>query len=74
MRIRWARVFGILFFLAVIVNVAFVVSNHEEAKEFFEDALDSEVGAAFVSLGFLLLLFMFVVWLLAYVVRLFRRS
>ena len=74
MTIRWARVFFVLFILALIINIAFLVSNHDDAKDFVEDFLDSQVGRGFVSLGLLIMLFLLVARFFAYVVRLFRRN
>lgn len=74
MNIRWGRVFFVLFILALLGNIGFLVSNHDGAQDFIEDCLDSEVGEAVVSLGLLIVLFLLVMKLLAYVVGLFRRG
>ena len=59
-RIKWARVFAVLFFLTLTINLVFLLSNHDDAKDFMEDFLDSDVGGAFVSLGLLIVLFLLV--------------
>ena len=74
MTIRWARVFVTLFILTFIVSIIFVVSNHDDAMDFAEDALESDVLETILFLGFMLLLFVLVMKFLAYVVGLFRRN
>ncbi|MFC1719278.1 hypothetical protein ACFL6S_36855 [Candidatus Poribacteria bacterium] len=74
MAIRWARVFFVLFILALIINIAFLVSNHDDARDFVEDFLESDNGTAFVVFSLLIIFVLLFMKFIAYVVGLFRRG
>ena len=74
MKIRWARIFAVLFFLTLTINVVILVSNHEDAKDFLEDFLESDSGTAAVSISLLILFLLLFMKSIAYVVGLFRRN
>ena len=73
-KIRWASVFAVLFFLTLTINIAFLVSNHEDAKDFVEDFLESDSGTAFISFGLLIVFLLLFMKFIAYVVGLFLRK
>ena len=73
-RIKWARVFAVLFFLTLTINIVILLSNHEDAKDFMEDFLESDSGTAFISISLLILFLLLFMKFIAYVVGLFRRG
>ena len=68
MIIRWARVFGFLFFLTLISHIAFLVLKPDGVGEMLEDFPDSFVGQTLLFLGVPVLLLLALIFTILYAI------